>query len=273
MLGSSIQISSSPGAFLPLSGGTLTGDLNIGANKLKLQAITLKDDAFGTFYVRNLLDTADAGFFAAIAYLTGALYLYGNGLSIAPQDVDNYYAKITARDNTVGQVEVARFSSAADPYFQIGRDDTGVATNAITDVLVIQCGAGTNNEAAGQGAGIPFKIGNAASEVEERASIDAVLVTATNGAEEAKLALNLMVAGAMVAEAQLESKGLTYLASVDSAAVADQATIGGFDLSAGNRSLSISTEHVPAVSVAIPSTHKVGVRWNGGTYYFLLSNV
>ncbi len=151
MLGSSIQISYTGGNYLPLSGGTLTGDLTISTTKAIIAGATTSE-----------------------------------------------YSLFKAFDTGVGMVEIGRLAGAADPYFQIGRDDTGVATNAVTDALVIQCGAGTNNEAAGQGLGISFKLGNAASEVEERASLDAVLITATNGAEEAAFKLNLMVAGAMV---------------------------------------------------------------------------
>ena len=61
--------------------------------------------------------------------------------------------------------------------------------------------------------------------------------------------------------------------STDSTSNVDKIQISGFDLSAGNRSLAIGTEHAVAVSAATASTHKVGVRWNGATYYFLLTNV
>lgn len=65
----------------------------------------------------------------------------------------------------------------------------------------------------------------------------------------------------------------TFKNSVASASVADRVSVGGVDLSVGNRSLAIGTEHAVAVSVATASTHKVGVSWNGATYYILLSNV
>lgn len=109
---------------------------------------------------------------------------------------DDAYAYFRARDTGVGGVEIARLQGAADPYFQVGRDDTGVALNAVTDMLYLQAGGGTGNELAGFGLGVPFYLGNAASEVEERASIDCVLVTATNGSEDARFDFNCMTAGA-----------------------------------------------------------------------------
>lgn len=109
-------------------------------------------------------------------------------------------------------VELARWQNANDPFFLIGRDDTGVATNAVTDMLVLQAGAGANNESTGFGYGISIKLGNAASEVEERASMDYALTTATNGSEAAKYTLNLMNAGSMGVAFQVNSKGHVGLA-------------------------------------------------------------
>ena len=91
-------------------------------------------------------------------------------------------------------MEVMRGINAADPYIQIGRDDTGVALNAVTDMLVLQAGGGTGNEAANFGLGISMKIGNASSEVEERGSIDLVLTDATNASEDVRLNFNLQIA-------------------------------------------------------------------------------
>lgn len=102
-----------------------------------------------------------------------------------------------AQDVSVGKVFIGGLVNANDPFFYIGRNDTGVATNAVTDMLVLQAGAGTTNVAAGFGYGISVKLSNDAHEVEERASLDFVVTTATNGAESARLAINLMSAGSM----------------------------------------------------------------------------
>jgi len=192
------------------------------------------------------------------------------GLCTGIADADYFLFK--ADDRTVGLVEVGRVSEGTDPWFQIGRDDTGVAVNAITDMLVLQAGAGANNESAGFGLGISFKLGNAASEVEERVSLDAYLATATDGAEAAYFIVNIMTAGAMAKTATWSNRGVTAHISADSVLVADEVTIGGYELSATNRALAISQE--AAVVVEVDETkfsHKMPVRINGATYYMMLT--
>lgn len=61
--------------------------------------------------------------------------------------------------------------------------------------------------------------------------------------------------------------------SIDSAAVADQVSLGRYDIGAGNTVLALSQETAVVVAVATASTHKVQVRINGASYYILLSNV
>lgn len=97
----------------------------------------------------------------------------------------------------------------------LGSDAVANSTNAITDALSIIAGAGTNNEAAGQGVGVTFKIGNAASEVEERASLDVALVVATNGDEDVQVILNTMHDGVMVVPLIIHPDRLILGASVD----------------------------------------------------------
>lgn len=161
--------------------------LRIGDAGVTTWALASEDDLMvsGTFEARGGI------------YSTDNIYLENN-MALQVRNGDNYQLLFRARDNGVARVEVGKLSSAADPYFQIGRDDTGVSLNSVTDMLVLQAGAGTNNETANFGLGIPFKIGNAASEVEERGNIDLVLTTATNGGEYSKFNIGLMSAGVKV---------------------------------------------------------------------------
>ena len=108
----------------------------------------------------------------------------------------------------------------------IGRDDTDLTLNAINDMLVLQAGGGTGNEAAGFGLGISIKLGNAASEVEERASWDTVLVTATNGSEDSRYDWSLMAAGAMNLAMSLTGVGVL---SVDLGGSGSAAQVDLFD--------------------------------------------
>jgi len=143
--------------------------------------------------VSGVLEVDGVAYFDAGITSIG-IYL-GNGNGISTLGVNDNTYSFLARDNGVAQVIVGKVISAADPYFSIGRDDTGVATNAVTDMLVLQAGAGTNNEAQNFGLGVSVKLGNAASEVEERASLDFVLTDATNGAEDASLVVRLQDGG------------------------------------------------------------------------------
>jgi len=100
----------------------------------------------------------------------------------------------------------------AGSILQVGRDDTGVATGAVTNMLRLQAGSGSSNESAGFGLGISILLGNDASEVEERASIDFILTDATNGGEDVKIVWSLMSGGSAVAEKMsLTDEGLLSL--------------------------------------------------------------
>jgi hypothetical protein len=110
----------------------------------------------------------------------------------------------------VAVVEIARLAGAADPYFQVGRDDTGVALNAVTDMLVLQAGAGTNNEAAGFGLGVAFNLGNAASQVEKRGYLNVLLETATDGSEDASMVVGLMDGGTLSSVATFKGSDKSF---------------------------------------------------------------
>jgi len=63
-----------------------------------------------------------------------------------------------------------------------------------------------------------------------------------------------------------------FAGSVDSAAVADQVAIGGYEIGAGNRVLSLSQETAVAAEVdETKFSHKLQVRINGATYYIMLT--
>jgi hypothetical protein len=64
---------------------------------------------------------------------------------------------------------------------------------------------------------------------------------------------------------------LTFNTSIDSDAIADQVSIGGYDISAGHRALAISSEEViVAETDETKFSHKLPVRINGATYNIML---
>jgi len=155
--------------------------------------------------VRNAADDAYKGLRVTELLIDSRIVPVVDATYISAGAATNWYLTLRAMDTDVTAVEIGRLVGAADPYFRIGRDDTGVATDAVCDMFVLQAGAGTNNEEANFGLGISMLIGNAASEVEERGSIDLVLTTATNGSEASKFVISTMAAGGMVATLDLSN--------------------------------------------------------------------
>ena len=68
------------------------------------------------------------------------------------------------------------------------------------------------------------------------------------------------------------TRPLTWTASVDSAAVADQVSIGRYEIGADNTVLALSQETAVASAVVGASTHKMQVRINGATYFIMLTD-
>jgi hypothetical protein len=262
------------GSFLDISSdGTkttllpATGDyLRIGDAGTTSRSLASNDDLFvsgklevdGTIYV-------DGG-----GYWAGDFQLASTYAIVAGWGVDTNYTLFKARDSGIGNVEIARLVGAADPFWQIGRDDTGVALNAVTDGLVLQMGGGTGNEAAGFGFGLSVKLGNAASEVEERCSIDFVLTNATNGTEATEINFNVMAAGSMVERASIDAKGITFASSVVSSSGVDEVSIGGYDVAVGHRTLAVSTEETVVAGTTQAHAGYVTVCWNGATVHLAL---
>jgi hypothetical protein len=70
----------------------------------------------------------------------------------------------------------------------------------------------------------------------------------------------------------IKAKGIALSNSVDSAAVADEVTLGAYELSAGNRALAWSQEAAVVASVTETDySHSVPVRINGTTYNIMMA--
>ena len=208
--------------------------------------------------VTGALEVDGYAYFDSVLVVASGCYISGPGT-----DSEAYYFK--AKDNTVGEVLVMGCYGAADPYVKVGRDDTGVALNSVTDMLVLQAGAGTNNEAANFGFGISVKLGNAASQVEERCSIDFVLTNATDGTEASEINFNVMTGGGMVERASIDAKGITFASSVVSSSGVDEVSIGGYDVAVGHRTLAVSTEETVVAATTQAFSGYIPVCWNGTT--------
>lgn len=106
------------GVFLPLAGGTMTGDITLAARKLKTTDLLLKQHTSDYMSIRTVADDGAKGLRVDYIHASAGVKMIGDGAIIATPDVDNTYARMQARDNTAGLVEIARLEGAAEPRFQ-----------------------------------------------------------------------------------------------------------------------------------------------------------
>jgi len=175
--------------------------------------VRLKRGAAGRLDIRNVDDTDHADLICEVVQLQTGVYIAATPGYLRASAGTGGYLTIEAYDTGVGSIEIGRVIGAADPYLRIGRDDLGVATSAVTDMLVLQAGAGSSNESANFGLGISILLGNDASQVEERARLEYVLTDASDGGEDVKIVWKLMTGGGAAAEKMsLTDVGLLTLA-------------------------------------------------------------
>lgn len=119
MKGGSIQSEWIGARYLPLSGGTMTGDIALGANKLKTTTHYLYEEDINQLSIKRISDNARMGLILGALQFLEQIKAGGDAMPINVSDVDARYIKFQARDSGVGLVEVARIQGAADPYFQM----------------------------------------------------------------------------------------------------------------------------------------------------------
>ena len=117
-----------------------SGDISLGANKLKTTNLVLKQISSSRFGIVDAANEASERdlqaetFYATDVAFSNQIYGTGSPTYISAHDADNAYLALYARDNTVGLIEIARMQGAADPYFSMGGSQefkfyySGVAT-------------------------------------------------------------------------------------------------------------------------------------------------
>jgi hypothetical protein len=119
---------------------TFSGDVTIGANKIKTTDGLIYDSGAGDIlYFKNLANTDYKSIAAYHVYVAHDLIFSswtGPDPEIRAPDTDNAELILKTRDNGVGLVEVARLQGAADPYFKAGSavflqsGNVGIGTSA-----------------------------------------------------------------------------------------------------------------------------------------------
>lgn len=104
--------------FLPLSGGTLTGNITFGTD-LGVQFTTAFLKGYAAFLaLRNATDTGYGDWRIQSQEVYGDYKAQATGLKLQARNADDATFILEARDNGAGLVEIARLAGAADAYFQ-----------------------------------------------------------------------------------------------------------------------------------------------------------
>lgn len=147
---------------------------------------------------------------------------------------------------------------------------TGETQQLDNKTLVSPVLKGTVN--VGEGLTIPYFKGNAVfnSNVNVTGSFGAGVANfsgVVGFAGVTKLAATMNAAAQSITNVNM----VRFSVSTDSAAIADEVAISGFDTTAGHRTLSISCEEVVTSNTNyLTMSHKLPVRINGTTYNFML---
>jgi len=112
---------SGTGTFLPLAGGTMTGDIQMQLNRLRTTNLQLREGAADNLQIRNAVDAAYLNLYLENLVLNAGIISLGNTVSVNARNIDGGIMTLGARDAGVAILEVARLQGAADPYFQATR--------------------------------------------------------------------------------------------------------------------------------------------------------
>jgi len=107
------------GDYLPLTGGTLTGDLTLGTNDLIFTNTLLREDGATDVGVYDAAGLNYRSLAVDDISLIGSLLFTTSSEDIRAPNIDAAFVGIYARDTGVGLIEVARITGAATPSFDL----------------------------------------------------------------------------------------------------------------------------------------------------------
>lgn len=106
------------GVYLPLAGGTMVGNIQMGLTILQTSDCQIRQTGADRIAMEALGGGLTRRFHSGYFRVDTAMEFGVDATSLEGNNADNNYFRILARDSGVGLVEVARVQGAADPYFQ-----------------------------------------------------------------------------------------------------------------------------------------------------------
>jgi len=207
---------------------TINGDLKIGANKILTTTHYIYESSASQIGFRKISDNSNIGISAGTSNLSslamgvGTTYsgnIYTNGYGETAIVFTSVAMQLKSATNSTSYIqgsvwrtgafytEVVRMQSAANPYIQLGRSDTGVTTNVVTDSVYMQAGAGTNNITANFGLGVPIYLSSDLHVLAKRASLNWVVTNPTAATYATRLDIGLMTGGALTTPLSIAGTG------------------------------------------------------------------
>lgn len=117
-------------AYLPLAGGTMTGDINIGANKLITTAASLYEIVSGRLAVRDATGIEYREFICSLFHFVTGITAAADAIYIAAPAAGNDYLILKAFDTGDALAEIARLQGAAAAHLLLTRAKFSVAAHA-----------------------------------------------------------------------------------------------------------------------------------------------
>jgi len=108
-----------PVNYVKKTGDTMTGDLNLGANRLKTTDQLIKTESSTFLAVRNIADSDYSNIRLNSLYINSGFRCSTGEAILETQAANGAYVMMLARQNDVGQLEIAKLAGGVTPAFEI----------------------------------------------------------------------------------------------------------------------------------------------------------
>jgi len=99
-----------------------TGDIILGAHKLKTTNLLIKEALSTALSVRDVADTAERNLYLATLFINTSLEFNVSGQPMVSKPGTDCYTPLHSYETGVGNAEIARLQGAVDPEFKLGEN-------------------------------------------------------------------------------------------------------------------------------------------------------